>query len=281
MTALDPDDSRPPFRKLADVLRASILTGKLGPGAKLPSGPELVERYGVAKATAQKAVEALKEEGLVVSRQGSGVFVRERAQRPVELRPHIERAFTDQTVTIDFAGFSGETLHGALSEPLDKIRDGRFRPESVSVRILIPDPSNPWSLPARIDDMADVPAFRKRAARIMDRHTFAISDEINELERMGLISSTSVEVRAYPAAPMFKLYIINKSEMFFGYYAIQEHEIVLDGQPTRMWDLMGKDTALFYTTAGDTSPRETDGQFVQQSQAWFDSVWRISRELEN
>lgn len=281
MAELDPDDSRAPYRQLADVLRAAILTGKYAPGTKLPSGPELVERYGVAKATAQKAIDALKNEGLAVSRQGSGTFVRERAQRPVELRPHIERAFAEPDVTIDFAGFSGETLHGALSEPLDKVRDGRFRPESVSIRILVPDPKDPWSLPARVGDLADIPAFRKRAARIMDRHTFAILDEVDELQRLGLIASTSVEVHAYPTSPMFKVYIINKSEVFHGYYAIQEHELTLAGEPTKMWDLMGKDTVLFYTSAGETSARETDAQFVQQSQAWFDSVWKISRQLEN
>ena len=281
MTTIDPDDPRPPFRQLADVLRASILTGNLGVGAKLPSGPELIERYGVAKATAQRAVEALKEEGLVVSRQGSGVFVRDRAQRPVELRPHIERAFSESAVTIDFAGFSGETLHGALSEPLDKIRDGRFRPASVSLRVLVPDPSVPWSLPARVETMEDVPAFRKRAARIMDRHTFAIAEEVNELVRLGLIADSSVEIRAYPAAPMFKIYIINRSEVFFGFYSIQEHEIILEGEPNRMWDLMGKDTVLFHTEAKETSPKETDGQFVQQSQAWFDSIWKLASTLDS
>ena len=32
----------------------------------------------------------------------------------VGLRPFIEQAFTREHVTIDFAGFSGETLHGVV-----------------------------------------------------------------------------------------------------------------------------------------------------------------------
>ena len=40
------------------------------------------------------------------------------------LRPFIEQAFTAEHVAIDFAGFSGETLHGVIQEPLDKIRTG-------------------------------------------------------------------------------------------------------------------------------------------------------------
>ena len=70
----------------------------------------------------QQAIRLLRDEGLVVSRQGSGVFVRKRTARAIALRPHVERAFEQSKVSIDFAGFSGETLHGAPQEPLDKIR---------------------------------------------------------------------------------------------------------------------------------------------------------------
>src|SRR5437868_3652092 len=120
MTSLDPDDPRPPYKQVANALRAAILTRKLEPGEKLPSGVELAKAYGVARMTVQQAIRLLRDEGLVSSRQGSGVFVRERTGRPVELRPHLERAFDTPTVTIDFAGFSGETLLGMLQEPLDK-----------------------------------------------------------------------------------------------------------------------------------------------------------------
>src|SRR6266508_4647123 len=139
--SLDPDDPRPPYQQVANALRAAILTKQFAPGNKLPSGHELAARYGVARMTVQQALRLLREEGLIVSRQGSGVFVRARTERPVGLRPHTERAFEQAQVTIDFAGFSGETLHGALQEPLDHIRVGRHVPESIRIRILVPDPS--------------------------------------------------------------------------------------------------------------------------------------------
>ena len=182
MRDLDPDDPRPPYQQVANALRAAILTRTFKPGDKLPSGPELATRYGVARMTVQQAVRVLRDEGLIVSRQGSGVYVRERTERPVGLRPHIERAFAESKVSIDFAGFSGETLHGAMNEPLDKVRAGRLRPDSITVRILVPDPGAPWSLPATVEDLSDSPAFRARAARIMERHTLAIVDAVNELE---------------------------------------------------------------------------------------------------
>ena len=185
MQELDPDDPRPPYQQVANVLRAAILTRTFKPGEKLPSGPELSKRYGVARMTVQQAIRVLRDEGLIVSRQGSGVYVRERTERPVGLRPHLERAFEEPKVTVDFAGFSGETLHGALAEPLDKVRAGRLRPESLTVRMLVPDPAMPWTLPARVEDLADSPAFRKRATRIMERHALAIIDDVTELGRPG------------------------------------------------------------------------------------------------
>src|SRR4051812_1559109 len=122
----DPDDPRPPYQQVASDLRAKILTKQFEPGEKLPSGPELSKHYGVARMTVQQAIRILRHAGLPVPRQGSGVFVRARTERPVGLRPHIERAFEAEHVTVDFAGFSGETLAGVMAKPLDKIRSGRL-----------------------------------------------------------------------------------------------------------------------------------------------------------
>ena len=278
---LDPNDPRPPYQQVANALRAAILTKKFTAGEKLPSGPQLAERYGVARMTIQQAIRVLRDEGLIVSRQGSGVFVRERTERPVGLRPHLERAFEEPAVSIDFAGFSGETLHGAITEPLDKIRAGRLRPESLTVRLLVPDTSAPWTLPATVDGLQDSPAFRKRATKIMERHTSAVVEAVNELGELGLVNEAHAEVRACPTVPLFKLYIINSAEVFFGYYPVQEHKLKLDGAETAIWDLMGKDAVLFHHTA-DVDDDSIASQYVQQSRLWFDSLWTtVARPLSS
>ncbi|MFF0493438.1 GntR family transcriptional regulator [Nocardia sp. NPDC004068] len=272
MDAIDPDDPRPASQQIANQLRAAILTRKIAPGEKLPSGPQLVERYGVAKATAEQAIRILRDEGLVISRKGSGVYVRERTERPVGLRPHIERAFEAAAVTIDFAGFSGETLHGAIAEPLDRIREGRLRPDALTIRLLVPDASIPWSLPARTDDLSDSPAFRRRATRIMERHALAIVDAVHELSELGLVATANAQVRVFPAVPLFKLYVLNGEQAFFGYYPVREHKLELDSETTAIWDLMGKDATLFQH-ATDADLESSSSQFVKQSQMWFESIW--------
>src|SRR5664279_540253 len=277
--ALDPDDPRPPYVQVAAALRAAILTRTFRPGEKLPSGPQLAERYGVARMTVQNALRQLRDEGLIVSRQGSGVFVRERTERPVGLRPHIERAFDREHVTIDFSGFSGETLHGAMQEPLDNIRIGRLTPQSIRIRVLLPDTEMPWTLPCRTEALGDDPAFRERARAISQRSTRGIVESIRELADLGLVKEVTAEVRVHRTAALFKLYLLNETEAFFGFYPVREHSVRIAGEAHNVFDLMGKDAVLFHHSIDDDA-ESTNSQYVSQAQIWFDSMWgTVAREV--
>jgi GntR family transcriptional regulator len=70
---------RPAYLQVADALRAQLTIGDFSPGSKLPSEKELMDHWGVSSRTIRVALDQLRAEGLVVSRQGSGVFVREQA----------------------------------------------------------------------------------------------------------------------------------------------------------------------------------------------------------
>jgi DNA-binding transcriptional regulator YhcF (GntR family) len=275
--ALDPDDPRPPYQQVAHHLRAAILTKKFGPGDKLPSGPELAKHYGVARMTVQQALRLLRDEGLTVSRQGSGVYVRARTERPVGLRPHLERAFEAPHVSVDFAGLSGETLAAAMAEPLDKVRDGRLTPQSIRVRALVPDTAVPWALPCRAEDLADDPGLRARMAGITARSVASVIDAVAELADLGLVRNATAAARVYAAPPLFKLYLLNHEDAFFGFYAVTERTVPIDGTPHRVYDLLGKDTILFHHSVDDLA--SGGRQYVEEAQQWFDSMWAtVSRE---
>lgn len=269
---LDPDDDRPPYEQVVSSLGAAIRTRKIAPGKKLPSHKELTEMYGFARATIQRALRELEDEGLVVSRKGSGVFVRNRTERPAGLRPYVEQAFSSNTVTIDFAGFSSETLHGALQEPLDKIRVGRLTPSSITVRILVPDMSVPQAAPVRREDCGDDERLRTRMHDIMLGYARSIRDSMAELRHLGLVSETSVDVRVHSGTQFFKLYVINQEDAFFGYYPIKPNSVVAQGEVIEIYDLVGKDTVLFHHSVND-SDSSSGAQQVQQARMWFDSVW--------
>ena len=269
---LEPDDPRPASQQIANLLRAAILTRKFAPGERLPSQNDLADRYGVARETVKAALRILRDERLIVSRQGSGAFVRAQTERPVGLRPHVEAAFDRPHVAIDFAGFSSETLHGAIQEPLDKIRAGRLTPESVAIRILLPDLGQPSVVPSRAEPPGDDRAVRDRATRIARRHTEAITESVHELAELGLVRSATAEVRAHGTTVLFKLYILNRDEVFFGFYPVIEHPVTIGKQSVPIFDVLGKDVPLFHYSTGDEDD-DTGSQFVTQSRGWFDSVW--------
>ncbi|MEV4266644.1 GntR family transcriptional regulator [Kribbella sp. NPDC049584] len=270
---LDPNDSRPPYKQVANTLRAAILTQRFNAGEKLPSQNDLATQFGVARMTIQQALRLLRDEGLIVSRAGSGVYVRDRADQAVGLRPSIERAFEHARVTIDFAGLTGETLLGALEEPVDRIRRGRLTPESISIRLLIPDMSQPLAVPSRAGRKpGDDPAVRGRVEQIAHRSAGQIIESIEELGNIGLVQKANVECRVVSLPMMFKLYLLNEEEVFFGFYPVVEREVRIDGKSVPIFDAVGKDTVLFHHSVTDDD-RATGSQYVDQARSWFESVW--------
>ncbi|GLX95531.1 winged helix-turn-helix domain-containing protein [Herbidospora sp. NBRC 101105] len=68
---------RPGYLQIADDLRSQIQSGKLAPGAALPSTAELGARYDVSASVVKSAISVLRTEKLIIGQQGKGVFVRE------------------------------------------------------------------------------------------------------------------------------------------------------------------------------------------------------------
>lgn len=64
-----------PYHQIAAAIRADIASGRLRVGDKLPSRAELAAAHQAAPMTVQNALRQLREEGLVRSEQGRGVFV--------------------------------------------------------------------------------------------------------------------------------------------------------------------------------------------------------------
>jgi DNA-binding GntR family transcriptional regulator len=73
---INPQSPVPTFRQLADQLRAMITSGQLAAGDWLPSIYKLREETGLSQPTIRKAVDVLRDEGLVQTAPGRGVYVR-------------------------------------------------------------------------------------------------------------------------------------------------------------------------------------------------------------
>ena len=71
------DVRAPAYRLLADDLRAQITSGRLVPGDRLPTEPQLCQRSGVSRSTVREALRLLASQHLIVTTRGvsGGSFV--------------------------------------------------------------------------------------------------------------------------------------------------------------------------------------------------------------
>jgi DNA-binding GntR family transcriptional regulator len=72
---IDPIAPVPPYRQIADILRRRIESGQYPPDTRIPTESELVEAFEVARTTARRAVEVLREEGLIYTVAQRGSYV--------------------------------------------------------------------------------------------------------------------------------------------------------------------------------------------------------------
>ncbi|QDY79819.1 GntR family transcriptional regulator [Streptomyces qinzhouensis] len=80
-TPSDPHTRRAPYMRVRDALIAEIEAGTYEPGDRIPSESDLSAAHGVAPMTARRAVQELRERGLVYTEWGKGSFV---VDRPTE-----------------------------------------------------------------------------------------------------------------------------------------------------------------------------------------------------
>lgn len=107
------------YLQMADRLCDEILSGKYGPGERIPSVRELAVYLGVNANTVVRTYEALSLQGIIQTRRGLGYFVTEDAiDRIVNAR---RRHFMDETLPelfrqMQLLGIPPETLTGKWEE---------------------------------------------------------------------------------------------------------------------------------------------------------------------
>ncbi|WP_219825909.1 GntR family transcriptional regulator [Nonomuraea typhae] len=72
--------SIPRWKQLHEILAERIETGEYPPGERMPSITALMNEFGLAVATTQKAVAKLREDGLIYTEPGLGSFVAEQGR---------------------------------------------------------------------------------------------------------------------------------------------------------------------------------------------------------
>ncbi|GGI03656.1 MULTISPECIES: GntR family transcriptional regulator [Mammaliicoccus] len=74
------NDDTPIFLQIADMIKDDLVEGLLSEGEQIPSTTELSNFYNINRATAQKGITLLMDEGIVAKKRGIGVFIAEDAR---------------------------------------------------------------------------------------------------------------------------------------------------------------------------------------------------------
>lgn len=71
------------YEAVSTWIREQIDNGTNQPGTKLPTERELMERFSVSRQSVRRALQDLEQDGLIISIQGSGIYVADRGQNGV------------------------------------------------------------------------------------------------------------------------------------------------------------------------------------------------------
>ncbi|MCO1658947.1 GntR family transcriptional regulator [Pseudonocardia humida] len=173
------EEGERPYQRVAAAIRHRITTGALRPGDRVPSTRQLVRDFAVAMATATRALAVLRDEGLVVTRPGSGTVVRapdppaRRAGRTPDRALTTARIVDTALAIADAEGLDAASMRRLAAElgvgPMSLYRhlSGREELEHLLVRAVfrahpLPDPGPPgWRARLELVCRLEWAAFRR------------------------------------------------------------------------------------------------------------------------
>lgn len=264
-------------QEIADVLRDRIRAGDLKAGDRLPTQAELAEEFGVERGTVRQALRALQDDGLLSNvSKGSPPRIAEPTPTRNEpqttmvgLAPRLAEAFSAPHVRVDAACLTAETLMLALGEPVRLIHEGRIRPETIDVRILLPSRDINLAFPVPVDGRGDDDPVHKRWLAQRNAQVHVLQHNLRALRSSHGID-VRVAFRALPFTPPVKLYLLNGVEALIAYYMVTRREEEVADGVLDMYDALGSESLLF---SFERRTGQRDAAFVDQSQKWFDALW--------
>ena len=214
----------PPYLRIAADIRARIDSGRLRPGDRVPSTRQITDEWGVAMATATKALAALRREGLVHPVPGTGTVVaepttpRRRTTRatdtPIDQRRIVRAAITladaEGRAAVSMRRVAAELGVGTMSlyrHVPDKDELLRLMADAAFAETPLPEPSrrswrrsletlarrhwatyqrHPWLAPIALTSLADPPVLPTGMAHV--------EWQLAVLDRLGLPRRTALHI---------------------------------------------------------------------------------------
>lgn len=167
--------------RIASDLRTQIQAGTLGPGALLPSEPELANTYRVSRQTARTALQALEQEGLVTVRPRRGRVVRVPPHRAVRTSERHQLEKDNALLPEETRGKTGE----AETNLGMSITDQEFDPKYD----VIPAPAD---LAAILNAVPTAPLLRRRFTAKDRRSGVLLSNSVSYIPTAFVDSNPAI-----------------------------------------------------------------------------------------
>ena len=111
------NSSLPIYLQAANSIKQDIVTGKLSPGARLPSVRDLAVEYTINPNTVSRVYKELEMEGVCFTRRGIGTFVTEDPERVQQLKEEMAGALVREfREGMEQLGFSRAQAIGLLEK---------------------------------------------------------------------------------------------------------------------------------------------------------------------
>lgn len=119
-----------PYRRILDDLRESILSGRFAPGERMASEYDLAHQYGTSRPTVRRALAVLRAEGLIITEQGRGAFVRPKGRVGITITGSNYRRHR----AAGLPGFNAQALEQG-QRPRQEIREVARIPAPVEIAL--------------------------------------------------------------------------------------------------------------------------------------------------
>ncbi|MBT2292588.1 GntR family transcriptional regulator [Paenibacillus albidus] len=115
------DNNLPIYLQIMNYLKGEIVTGKLGPGDKIPSVRELAGELQINPNTVQRTFQELEREGIVETRRGMGRYVTQEEEKIMMIKKEMAKDILDRFIRgMKDLGFKEDDIVAAVRESVEK-----------------------------------------------------------------------------------------------------------------------------------------------------------------
>jgi GntR family transcriptional regulator, transcriptional repressor for pyruvate dehydrogenase complex len=151
-------------QSIAGLLRSQIMSGKYGPGERLPSERELAVRLGGSRTSAREALKRLEHEGMVTIRRGGGARVRPIEEAGLTALQHLlaSTGLPRKELVAQWLDVQELVIAGAARFAAERSNEEELARTKELLKQLTREDSSDDELIATIDELTDLIAVASR-----------------------------------------------------------------------------------------------------------------------